>query len=161
MSKPFDQARIDRIRRLYETHGITVAAEIARTTPNTIRGIRKRGWTVGKEGPPVRPMPNDYAIQSAVMTVHQMKDHYGASLMTIQRWSKEIGRANLWSHHRLKPVPSDLAIKVRELGPEAAARHWGVSDDTVRKWRRNAGLPIKGKPRVTTGRDWFVRAVSR
>lgn len=146
MARPYDQAKVDRLRRLAQTHGLRGAATIAGVSERGVQMMNKRGWTVGQAGPAKRPIPTDFRIQSAHMTVHQMKLHYRAGLSTIARWSREIGREPIVPKHPgEKTIPGDLVERIRSVGPTRAARYYGVSDDTVLKWRRALGLPIRGE----------------
>lgn len=155
---PFSQVEVDRLRRLHDTHGIMVAAEIAGTTPNGIRIVRKRGWTA-VPAKPERPIPTDFLIQCDRMTLLELARHYNAGTSVVVRWARQAGRASMLGRGRKLPVPADLAMIVGRLGLKGAASHYGVGEDTLCRWRREAGLPIKGDP-VRGSVGWVERYVA-
>jgi hypothetical protein len=142
MGRPYPQDRVDRLRRLTETYGIEQAAEIARVSSNGIRAMRRRGWSAGGPGRAARPMPSDFLIQAAHMTVPEMIAHYRAGALTVKRWCDAIGRPKRTGVKPM-PIPEGVAGIVSAMGADAAARHFGVADDTMRKWRVALGLPLR------------------
>lgn len=159
---PYTQAEVDRIRRLVETHGPTAAARIVGTCTETIAGMRRRGWRVGKKGQLERPVPGDFAIQAGRLTIHQLVEHYGSSTNTICRWSAAIGRTRMVGHRvRSLAAPADLGDQVERLGTGAAvARHFGVHPQTVAKWRRElAARAVAMRAQRAVG--WVDRIVAR
>ena len=155
---PYTQAEVDRIRRLAETHGTKQAAAIAGTCMETVASMRRRGWRVGKKGLAERPIPSDFAIQAAHLTILELVEHYGSSTNTVLRWSNAIERPHMTGHRfRSLPIPADLEHQLELLTTSAAVgRHYGVHPQTVAKWRRDLAAGVAAE-RAQRGLGWIER----
>jgi transposase-like protein len=142
----FTQAECDRIRKLCEIHSARAVAEIVGTNPNAITRLKRRGWKAYTQAHRERPMPDEFPLLAADMTILELRAHYKVSQKAIYRWVKQVGRKPLSARGggQPKPVPprEDLDRLCREVGPLGAAAHYGVHRNTLLKWRDAYGLPV-------------------
>lgn len=97
------QAMYDRARLLADVHPLQTVASIIGVKPGQISRMKARGWKAPPDGRSKRPMPTDFAIQSAHMTFADLTRHYGAGNSTVIRWFAELpNRRPSWRGLHLK-----------------------------------------------------------
>lgn len=87
--RPIPQAVVSRAELLARAHPLQTVAALIGVTPSQITLMKKRGWKAARVKP-LRPMPNDFAIQSAHMTFDELVKHYRAGTATVGRWMREV-----------------------------------------------------------------------
>lgn len=141
-----DQAAVDRMRRLYETHGSYEAvAAIMRIAKATVSKYRHLGWVAKSLDGRCKAVPSDFIIQAPRLSVKQLRQHYDVCQCTVYRWLAETGIQRNYMpppQNRLLPVPADVPEVVARLGLKGAQRHYRIGHQTLVRWRRAHGMPI-------------------
>ncbi|MBO9380433.1 hypothetical protein GG804_27085 [Sphingomonas histidinilytica] len=149
----YPQATIDRIKLLRKFHSQEDTATIVGVSKTYVSRIERRGFVPKKAGRPLPVRPGDFAIQCNHMTKHELADHYGVHLDTIEKWLVGVDRQYRSRRvYETKPIPSieTLEEAMRGRSMIEARDYLGVSGETFRKWRRYHGMPIA--PRRKVGR---------
>jgi len=156
--RAYPQEVVDRMRRLYETHGsLTTVGAIMGIDPDIISRAKRRGWKSGRPGQAATPMPSDFPLMANRLTIKQLCAHYRAGQGSVYRWLGQIERnyEPRSSSHGSKPIPVGFESVLREHGPTKAAAILGVDPNTLQKWREQKGLPVARKrKKATDQRNW-------
>lgn len=95
---------VARAERLARVHPVDAVADIVGLHRTTVYRLRNRGWRPTRNGPPLRPVPSDFAIQARHMTSGELATHYRAGTRTVARWLAEKK-----PRERMRPGPARRA----------------------------------------------------
>lgn len=149
----FTQQQLDRLRRLYETHGTaTAVSSITGVCTTTLAKYRRLGWVCQRD-PRILPPPTDLALRASAMTKDALMAHYGCSCALLYRWLRELGikrkkqKARRVYSGLTMPTKDAIVLALQAGDTRAAAAQFGVCALTFRRWRKHYGLPIQPRKR--------------
>lgn len=83
-----------------------------------------------------RPMPADFPVNAATLSILRLSEIYGVDQFVIKRWHRENGGN---PRAQRKPAPADFAEMASKMAQRALVVHYKVDKRTIARWTKETG----------------------